>query len=184
MWWIRGVPEKILRFILLFIILGGIACHAPASVSKKETREIQAFRQAARWIETGQYEKAHRFYSLFLRKFPNHVLADDVAYRLAYLHVIVDPVNPYFDYSAARTAFRRFKRTYPQSQYISACKNWLKILNSLLIKNPSGRLSAKTDEAAPCQKQIRSLQKQIQQLQEENSKLNQMLKELEEALSR
>ena len=164
-------------FLLVFLYSG---CNE--FKQKKDSdleKESKIFVQANILIENGDYDQAKRIYKKYIEKFPNHSLADDAAYRLAYLHVIPTANNSHFDYKKAEVLFQKFIETYENSRYINACKNWLNVLN-LVNKSEENKTTStevKLDE-------IRRLQEKIAELEVENQKLKQTLEVLQRAIER
>jgi outer membrane protein assembly factor BamD (BamD/ComL family) len=151
-------------------------------VKEESNLELEIFMRANKYVEKGEYTNAGIIYEQFLNKFSNHAYVDDAAYRWAYLHVIADENNPYFDYEKAAGFFENFIETYPNSRYIMACKNWLNLLKNV---NPAPvdpviiKIKENADPAA-----IKQLEAELKNLQLENSKLKQTLSELQRALER
>ena len=52
-------------------------------------------------LKSDDFVKAEKYARLFEHRYPNSPFIDDVAYRLAYLHVIADDQNPFYDYGNA-----------------------------------------------------------------------------------
>jgi outer membrane protein assembly factor BamD (BamD/ComL family) len=135
----------------------------------------QIFAQAAGLFEKGEYDRAAEIYSRFLERYPSHAYADDAAYRLAYIRVTANPDNPLLDYEKARTLFQKFIETYQNSRYISACTNWLAVLQSR-----PGKQTPSSQES----REVVQLRQQISDLQTENQKLKTTLAELQQAIER
>jgi len=154
----------------------GCASNPPVQQSSESGDQlIRVFSHARELVEKHAYEEAAQIYRQFLDHYPGHIFADDAAYRLAYLHVVADPVNPLYDYEKARLLFQKFIETYKNSRYINACTNWLAVLQPRKGQNSPG-LSDKTD--------VMQLKQQISDLRSENIKLRTTLAELQEAIER
>ena len=167
---------------ILFIVSGifFIAACNP-SLGKKGPEKSSLDRQEHllqsidRLLEQRQYQQARCYLNLLQEKMTRSPLADDVAYRLAYLHVIDDSLNPYFDYEAALTAFQRFSKKFPQSRYSSACNNWLKIL--YLVFDYKRRCKASSLK-------VERQHRKILELENKNKELKRTLKDLEKVIKR
>jgi len=168
-------------FLLFIVLISG--CSPKTADSKDDElyyRELSAFRKANDLIENGEYSRAQQIYLKFLDKYPKHPYADDAAYRVAYLHVIASQDNPYFDYRQARILFQNFIENYENSRYISACKNWIHILDLCTQSSADNmRKTSQTDPVVDTQ-----IQKEIQQLREENARLKENLDQLQKAIER
>ncbi len=163
--------------ILLLLLIAG--CSSRTTVKQEtdsEAGNLQAvFSHAARLVNSGAYQEAARIYRQFTKRYPEHVLADDAAYRYAYLHVTVDPANTLCDYDSAQVLFQNFIETYQNSRYISACKNWLAVLESRI-----GHIGPTVPEEGI----VMQLKQQISDLKSENQKLRTTLAELQQAIER
>ena len=154
----------------------GCASHPPVQQSAESGDKLTLiFSHARDLVENHAYEEAAQVYVQFLDQYPRHIFADDAAYRLAYLHVVADPVNPLYDYEKASLLFQKFIETYENSRYINACTNWLAVLQPRRGQNSPG-LSDKAD--------VMQLKQQISDLRSENKKLRMTLAELQEAIER
>ncbi|RLD12874.1 hypothetical protein DRI50_08350 [candidate division KSB1 bacterium] len=160
--------------ILLFVSCNASFSHKP-STNPDVDKEKQILKATDNLINQRHYGRAYRTLNLLLTKRPYSPYADDMEYRLAYLHVIADSLNPYFDYALALQAFSHFVKKYPRSQYKSACNNWLKIL--YLLFDFKQRCETK-------QKSINVLQGKLQHLQQKNTELQNTLKDLERVIKR
>ena len=182
------IKNKIRRMLLglMFILMLAIlftACGVK-QVSKKSQmtpamsivkRQEKLIVTADKALKEKEYSKAFRYLQLLRKKFSASPYADDVAYRLAYIHVMADNANPYFDYNRALQAFRQFKKNYPKSIYGSACNNWLKILYLIFnFKQGQNKLQQKNKE----------LRTKILHLEAKNKELEKTLKDLEHAIRR
>jgi tetratricopeptide (TPR) repeat protein len=179
-----NVRNNLSKSFLNIIFLSGIfliSCNQSTS-QKEKNLELEIMDTGKYYIESGEYEKAGIIYEQFIEKFPNHPYVDDAAYRLAYLHVIVDENNPYYDYEKAVIFFEKFIETYPNSRYIMACKNWLRLLTRVepAQKDPVIiKVKERVDPAI-----INQLKAEIKALQSENARLNETLNELQRAIER
>ncbi len=163
-------------FILPVSFLLACAAKPPIqSTAEREDQLARIFTHARSLVEKRAYDEAAQIYRQFLDHYPGHMLADDAAYRLAYLHVVADPVNPLYDYDKARLLFQKFIETYENSRYINACTNWLAVLQPRREQKSPG-FSDKTD--------VMQLKQQISDLRSENKKLRTTLAELQEAIER
>ena len=170
-----------LSFYLTLIIFTGFSCSSPSS-GNTEDPDREIFSIAARHIQKGEYEQAASIYGRFIEDHAAHPYVDDAAYRLAYLHVIADQNNPFYDYRKAILFFENFIETYPNSRYINACTNWLHVLNKI---NPAQaepvNVSVKENEKLAA---TTPLQNRLSLLEEENQRLVNKLRELQDALER
>jgi outer membrane protein assembly factor BamD (BamD/ComL family) len=141
--------------------------------------QLAIFTRAQQYLDDGAYEKAYKLYRYYLETYPATPLADDAAYRLCYLHVMVSDHNPYFNYQSAQKQFQKFIETYKNSRYIIACNNWLGILQ----KMHAGQ-QQKYDATVDTKSEMISEQERITQLENENKKLKATLLELQQAIER
>lgn len=160
---------------IMLLLLGCSTRQSHPDTAEPEDEARRIFAQAADLVERGRYMEAARIYRQFPERFPDHIYADDAAYRYVYLHVTADPVNPLFDHDKARVLFQNFIETYENSRYISACKNWLAVLQP--------RIGQDSPEA-PEPVEIMQLRQQISDLKSENQKLRTTLTELQQAIER
>jgi len=142
--------------------------------------ELSLFRQATERLEQGDYQQAYAIYRKFLEKYPKHPYSDDAAYRMAYMHIIAQEDNPYFNYGKAKEHFKNFIELYPNSHYIRACNNWLTVLNYISEKSDREADGAIQANLRPDQ----HVQAELDRLREENRQLKKSLKELQEAIER
>lgn len=166
-----------LIFVTIFVSCGPRpsvkAPETPSVTSEKRQKEI--ILAADKALKEKKYRTAFRYLNFLLNNDPHSSFADDAAYRLAYLHVVADSGNPYFDYAQALKAFKRFKKNYPQSIYSSACNNWLKILYLFFdLKRESVQLRQKNQ----------NMQKMLRRLKNRNTELERTLKDLEHVIKR
>ena len=175
--WIRSVPLLLLGIFILS------ACNKNFSNQDSESElESQIMEKGAEFLEMRNYNQANKIYSQFIAKFPDHPYVDDAAYRLAYICVIADDKNPYFNNEKAQDQFQNFIENYPNSRYISPSRNWLSILQRITVNNDeesqiSSKNSLESDE-------INQLRNELLRLQGENSRLKKTLEELQKAIER
>jgi len=171
-------------FLFILIFLTGIvvmSCnHSSSQVDK--SLEYEIMERGTVYIEMGDYEKAGIIYEQFLAKFSTHPYVDDAAYRLAYLHVLADENNPYYDYEKAEVVFENFIETYPNSRYIMACENWLSLLRNVTPAPVDPVIIKVKENADPAI--MNQLKAEIKALQLENARLTQTLNELQQAIER
>ena len=173
---INETNKSLCLLVLSFLIISGCAgretLHKPGDLQDPAK---QMFAAAAGLVENGEFERAAEIYSRFLEQYPAHAYADDAAYRLAYLRGTADPDNPLLDYEKARMLFQKFIETYQNSRYISACTNWLAVLQSR-----PGKQTPSSQES----RDMVQLRQQISDLEAENQKLKTTLAELQQAIER
>ena len=171
----------LIGFLLLFVLILGCS-HQNYSRQTDDPyyRELTLFRKAGELIDAGNYTQAHDLYRQFLKKYPKHPYTDDAAYRIAYLHVIADEANPYYDYQKARVLFQNFIENYQNSHYITACKNWISLLE---LSQDDSKITVKSMDTDTGQARAK-LMLEIERLREENKKLRQDLEQLQKALER
>ena len=116
--------------IIVCPVIFFMGCINRADVNEKQQADERiVFEHAQQYIEQEAFDKAYKLYNYFVQRYPNHPLADDAAYRLCYIHVFDSDKNNYFNYADALKQFQKFIETYKNSRYISACKNWIAVLN-------------------------------------------------------
>ena len=171
--------------VLIITICGAIhfGCNGGA-VEKAQNEDIerQIIEDGNACIENGDYYRANEIYSQFIQEFPYHPYADDAAYRIAYMAVIADDNNPYFNYGNAEILFQNFIENYPNSRYIIACTNWLELLSKVSEKSQSD-INANIEKDTQM-KLISQLKNQLSALQKENTQLKKTLEELQRAIER
>ncbi len=168
-------------FLSLFVLILGCSSQDSARrIDEPYYRELSLFRRAGNLLEDGQYPQAGELYKQFSEKYPKHPYADDAAYRIAYLHVISDPDNPYYNYHKARILFEKFIENYKNSHYITACKNWISLID-ICLKSPYGETK---ERSVAAQEPSEQLLREIEKLRAENNRLNQDLEQLQQALER
>jgi len=170
-----------LPFCLVLILSNFQSCAKEAS-APAQNPVLAIFSSATIHIEQGRYEQAALIYSTFIENHPGHPYVDDAAYRLAYLRVIADKENPYFNYQQALIFFEKFIETYPNSRYINACTNWLHVLNKINPAQAEPVSVSVTENEQPAAKM--QLQKQLSLLEDENQRLLKKLRELQDAIAR
>jgi tetratricopeptide (TPR) repeat protein len=153
-----------------------------ATHDEKENLETEIFELGNVYIMDGNYKQAWEIYSRFIMKFPTHAYVDDAAYRLAYIHVIVDDMNPYFDYLKASGLFKNFIENYPNSRYINACQNWINLLNS--VKYIRDEQKANKAGMGANSVEIKRLKNELKRVRAENTRLKNTLEELQKAIER
>ena len=175
---------KSIIFISAWICFHGslwMGC-SDATHDDKENFETEIFELGNAYIKDGNYKQAREIYSRFIMKFPNHTYVDDAAYRLAYIRVIADDKNPYFDYNKAFGLFENFIENYPNSRYIKACKNWMNVLTNLASGTSDPEVGATKEESDSTL--INQLKDELSSTKRENAKLRKTLKELQTAIER
>jgi tetratricopeptide (TPR) repeat protein len=175
----RKISQAI-GFLCGLVLISGCASQTARTYDEPYYRELSLFRHASGLLAAGDYEQAHNLYHQFIEKYPKHPYTDDAVYRIAYIRVIADPDNPYFDYQEARILFRNFIEKYQNSHYITACKNWLHVLEFSASAGKTIHDGSETNyrKPDPGDQQI------IQQLREDNAKLRKDLEQLQKALER
>ncbi|MBN2424826.1 MAG: hypothetical protein JXR46_08280 [Calditrichaceae bacterium] len=174
---IREFNKKI-SLLLILLVLSGCMTSKTGRIPEKENDDRTKIEKADLLLEKGQYRKAHKILTDLLADHPYSSYTDDAQYRLAYLHVVADDKNPYFNYRQARKHFMEFVSIFPKSKYVSPCNNWLKILNLALEsekKNASPR-----DGKNEC----KGLENKVKALSEENKKLREIIRDFESVLER
>jgi outer membrane protein assembly factor BamD (BamD/ComL family) len=168
-------------FLILFILISGCA-HGTGGKAYDQPyyREHSLFRHAGSLLEQGDFTQARQLYVQFLEKYPKHPYADDAAYRLAYMHVMIAENNPYFDYSKARTVFQNFIESYQNSHYISACKNWINVLD---FNKQQMQMNSDTP-VQPDMIKNAQISEELRRLRAENASLRQNLEQLQRAIER
>ena len=171
---------------LFFVFLFGFICFSCARISPDNTdnsdMERQIIENGNTCIENGNYQRAKEIYYQFIIKYPDHPYIDDAEYRLAYIAVIADDKNPYFNYDNAEILFQNFIENYPNSHYIIACNNWLKLLSKVSEKSRAEESVASEDDTLS--KEINQLKNQLSALQRENTQLKKTLEDLQRAIER
>lgn len=176
-----GSIKSGLPFCLVLALLSFPGCSDEPSVPPPDAA-LEIFSRATIHVEQGRYEQAALIYSTFIESHTGHPYLDDAAYRLAYLRVIADKKNPYFNYQKAVLFFENFIETYPNSRYINACTNWLHVLNKIIPAQAEPVNVSVTDNEQPAAN--KQLQKQLSLLEEENKRLLNKIRELQDAIER
>jgi len=151
-----SISARVKPFIFLLLAILMSSCLSQQKMAKNETApnsERKIVLAIDSLLKNQQFIKAEHYGRLFLNRYEHSPYVDDVVYRMAYLHVIADSKNPFFDYSQALKSFQLFLKKFPASQYAFACNNWLKVLYL-----------------------TSQLQKQVETLQSDNRKLKNELK--------
>jgi outer membrane protein assembly factor BamD (BamD/ComL family) len=170
-------------FVILILTFITWACHQHIAEDKSESEiELEIMQSASDYLDKGKYDQAHSIYEQFVNKYPSHPYVDDAAYRLAYISVIADDKNPYYDYKKAHMLFQNFIENYPNSRYINACHNWLNLLNTFMKMREEQSASkagngSKTNE-------INRLRNELKRIRAENSNLKKTLEDLQKAIER
>lgn len=177
------VTSKKVLFLLFLILSLFSNCHKNSTHDDFENDiELDIMERGSAYLEKGEYDEATLVYSQFMVKFPDHPYVDDAAYRLAYMCVIADIKNPYFDYKNAEILFHKFIENYPNSRYINACNNWINLLNSVRFNNE--KLSESSSDEQSNFNEINQLKIELKRVQAENIKLKNTLDELQKAIER
>ena len=182
---IKEVNLTKLNYFILVTLIGFqfSNCHKNASHDDDDMEvELQTMNDGADYLEKGGYEEAERIYSNFIISFPGHPYIDDAAYRLAYMRVIVDDRNPYFNYQNAVILFQNFIENYPNSRYINACQNWLNLIK--VLNNEQGKSSVSAIRDQSDSYDINELKNELNRIRAENAKLKNTLEELQKAIER
>ncbi len=173
------INDKNRLLLIFFIILIFNGCLSKQPILSKNKSKVNDEKRIVlamdSLLKAARYQQAYRVGQAFLKRFPESPLIDDVYYRLAYLHIIADGKNPYFDYQQATQAFEQFFKNFPQSNYALACNNWLKVL--YLIAQQKKQLKKFKRKMQLLQSQLEFKNKQILQLQN-------TLRDLEHAIKR
>ena len=165
---------------IILLILGCSSSQSSRSIDEPYYRELSLFRKATDLLDNGEYSQANDLYDQFLNKYPKHPYSDDAAYRLAYMHVIADSANPFFDYGQARILFQKFIENYQNSHYITACKNWINLLDSC-DKTSATETGTRYIMTPNANEQMTT---ELEKLRQENEKLREDLEQLQKALER
>ena len=173
-------------FCLIFLFVAGFLfrnCNKNLSDANMDNQtELDFIQKGSAYIEKGEYDQAKNIYSQFIIKFPDHPYVDDAAYRLAYICVIADEKNPYFDYKNAAVLFQNFIENYPNSRYINACKNWLNLLKAIGMDHQEPILSPVDQQQIL--NEISRLRNELKRVQAENARLKNTLDDLQKAIER
>jgi outer membrane protein assembly factor BamD (BamD/ComL family) len=160
-----------------------IACNNQKSHDLAESDiELKIMERGSAFLGKGEYDQAKNVYSQFILKYPEHPYVDDAAYRLAYISVIADDKNPYFDYKNGQILFKNFIENYPNSRYITACQNWVNLLNTVMRLSEE-QSAARIGEGSNST-EINRLRNELKRVQAENARLNKTLEELQRAIER
>ncbi len=176
----------ILLTLLFFSLLSVTSCTSSLKNenNSRAALEKELVENADKLFADKKYRDGVRLLTNYLKKYPDSEYSDDAAYRLAYVCVIADKENSYYNYKNAELRFRKVIEKYPGTNYFSACKNWIKILNlyntGIKDRARSGtKVSQKNNYPAN-----KTLLKENEVLKQENERLKKTLSELEEALQR
>jgi tetratricopeptide (TPR) repeat protein len=179
-----NVRIRYIIFISIWICIQGsiwTGC-TDATYDDKANLGTEIFEIGNAYVQDGKYQQAWEIYSRFILKFPTHTYVDDAAYRLAYIHVIADDKNPYYNYSEAFGLFENFIENYPNSRYIKACKNWMNVLTNLASRPLDPEVGVRKEESDSTL--INQLKDELSSTKRENVKLRKTLKELQTAIER
>lgn len=169
--------------MILILTLITWDCNQQITEDKSEADiELDIMQSAGDYLDKGNYEQAVSTYEQFITKYPNHPYVDDAAYRRAYISVIADEKNPYYDYKKAQLLFQNFIENYPNSRYINACYNWQNLLN-ILIKMSEEQSASKAGNGSKAT-EINRLKNELKRIRAENSNLRKTLEELQKAIER
>ncbi len=177
MWWIN-VKTKLLSFLVILFLL--TSCFKAVHPSKKTSDESEAAQKQIvlmidRLLKNERFTQAQHYAVRFKQRYPKSPYIDDVAFRLAYLHVIDAPNNPFFDYQKAYKAFQEFLEKFPQSRYALACNNWRKVLYLHF------QLKKRLEQS---ERQNQALRKQLKEKANEIERLKNTLLDLEKVIKR
>ena len=182
-WATDPVATTKVLFLLFLMVFLFSNCHKNSVHDDNEKEvELDLMESGASYLETGGYEEANMIYSRFIVKFPDHPYVDDAAYRLAYMCVIADIRNPYFDYKTAVVLFQNFIEKYPNSRYINACINWINLLKSVKFSSEESPVSSSNKQSAS--NEVNQLKIELKRVQADNIKLKNTLDELQKAIER
>ncbi len=179
MFLIKGIIKHIWIFSICGLIF--VNCSPVSRESSGRDQQLQAMliEKADKLIAGKKYSEAESLLQKYLHKYPDEPYSDDAAFRIARLRVNSESENPFFNYQNARERFDDFKKKFPNSSYISACNDWLKILNLYNAGTKNIRYDDRIISSGNS-----DLEKQIAQLKTENEQLRKILSELEQALER
>jgi len=170
-------------FLILFFGFSFSSCNKQSSDQMPETEvELEVMIRGSAYLEDGNYEQANSVYSQFVIKYPAHPYVDDAVYRMAYISVIADDKNPYYDYKKALILFKNFIENYPNSRYINACQNWVNLLNTVNKLNEeksTSKVGTGINSA-----EINHLKNELKRVQADNARLQNTLEELQKAIER
>ena len=104
------------RLNILYLILSLglllVTCNKQTSQNVTEVDiELEMLQKGSTDLENGKYDQAQLIYSRFISQYPEHPYVDDAAYRLAYISVIADEKNPYFNYKNGLVLFQKFDKS-------------------------------------------------------------------------
>jgi outer membrane protein assembly factor BamD (BamD/ComL family) len=169
--------------VLIFLGFLLSDCNKQTSYEKPETEvELDLMKSGSAYLENGNFTQAQELYLQFVENYPTHPYVDDAAYRLAYISVISDDKNPYYNYEKGLILFENFIENYPNSRYIIACQNWVNLLDTVVKLNEKKSTSkVATGENSS---EINRLKRELKRVQAENAKLQNTLEELQKAIER
>ena len=168
-------------FVSGILIIFLLNCSSREIKKNDRAPDLQALiiQKADDYLKNKKFNDAEGLLKNYIKKFPDSYYSDDAVYRLAYMKVIADQANPYYDYIAAIEEFNKFRKRFSKSDYLSACNNWLKILN--LYQHA---LKQQTKQKPVKNTDLMVFKKEIEKLKKENRQLKKTLLELEKALER
>jgi outer membrane protein assembly factor BamD (BamD/ComL family) len=178
--------KGMLLTLLFFSLFSFTACTSSLKNenNKRTALEKELVGNADKLFKNKKYSDGVRLLTNYLKKYPDSQYSDDAAYRLAYVCVIADKENSYYNYKNAELRFRKVIEKYPETNYFSACKNWIKILN---LYNSKVTDKTKISSTVPGKDNYpgkKALINENKVLKQENERLKKTLSELEEALQR
>jgi len=180
----RFNPVGVFCLLLLFVIsLLFTNCNKKTVNGNAENEiELEIIKKGSALLKKGEYDQAKNVFSQFIVKFPYHPYVDDAAYRLAYMCVIADEINPYFDYKNAAILFQNFIENYPNSRYIVACNNWLNLLKTVGLDHEEPTVSYINRQQILLE--ISQLKNELKRVRADNARLRNTLDDLQKAIER
>jgi outer membrane protein assembly factor BamD (BamD/ComL family) len=177
-------PAKVFCMFLLFVLgLLFTNCNNKIADANIENEiELALIKKGSLLLEKGEYNEAKMVYSQLIEKYHDHPYVDDAAYRLAYICVIADDLNPYFDYENAAILFQNFIENYPNSRYIVACKNWLNLLKAVGHNHEKPSVSSINRQQILLE--LSQLRNELKRVQADNIRLRNTLDDLQKAIER
>ncbi len=174
------------RIVFLYLLLYLISCSTIRKQDNSNTNDLERklIEKADRHFTDRKYMEGVTLLQNYLERFSVSEYSDDAVYRLAYVCVIADESNKYYNYKNAEMKFAEVIEKYPESNYIYACKNWIKILN---LYNSVTGIQIKRNKFKQENKNYSVNDKLIKEnvvLKSENDRLKKTLSELEKALQR
>ena len=175
----------LIKTFFLYLSLYLISCSSLHEQNNKDTDHLEKklIEKADYLFVEKKYDEGVNLLQNYLERYSTSEYSDDAAYRLAYVCVIDDKNNKYYNYKKAELRFAAVIEKYPESNYIYACKNWIKILNlynSVVGIDAKKKISGINKNHSVNDKIIR----ENNSLKNENERLKKTLSELEKALQR